>query len=256
MSIMTKEGFSQLRFGYLIFVVGLGVAIFLVTGTYLYWQAEKKNNVQSQRTFSDMQSRLANAKRERDDLRNSEDTYKALTARGIFITEKRLDLLDAMEALKNRHKISTLEYEMSAQRPLQLASGTSLTAIDALGSRIRLKATALHDGDMVAFLDEFPRMQRGLFPIDRCIIKRNQASAAEGANPANVQISVADLINNNADDNPDANADAAAKLLAEKLKPKLEIDCALEWITLFDKSAPIVPIAAVASNTATAGAQK
>ncbi|MFM7293376.1 MAG: hypothetical protein ACKO1K_00965, partial [Burkholderiales bacterium] len=98
MSVMTKEGFSALKFSYLILVAGIGVAAFLVGGTYFWWQTEKKNNVQSQRRLNDAQVRLANAEQQRDDLRNSEDTYLALEGRGVFVAERRLDLLDAMEA--------------------------------------------------------------------------------------------------------------------------------------------------------------
>ncbi len=259
MSILTKEGFGALRFSYLVFVVGLGVAVFLATGSYLYWQAEKKNNIQSQRTIDDVQSRLANAKRERDDLRNSEDTYKALTARGVFVTEKRLDLLETMEALKIRHNIATLEYEMSPQRPLKLASGTSLTAIDALGSRIKMKASALHDGDMVAFLEEFPRLQRGLFPIDRCVIKRANAAASVVVplTPTTPAQQALDLLrraasnvnaNNNNDDDDASNADVNIK----KLTPTIEAECSLEWITLLDKRATVATTTATTASPASA----
>ncbi len=244
MSVLTKEGFAALRFAYLVFVVGIGVAVFLVGGSYIYWQAEKSNNVRSQKSLNDMQSRLANAKRERDDLRNSEDTYQALTARGIFLTEARLDLLDAMQALKNRHQIVSLEYQISEQRPLTLAGGTTLAAVNALGSRIRLKASAVHDGDMVAFLDEFPRLQRGLFPIDRCVIKRSLGSAETGVAQAQRQLT-ARLRANNADDAGDN--DNVQASIAQTVVPAVDFDCSLEWITLLDKRAQAdTKVAAVA----------
>lgn len=248
MSILTKEGFGELRFASLVLVVGIGVAAFLTGGSYIYWQSEKTNNVQSKRAMNDMQSRLANAKRERDDLRNSEDTYKALTARGVFVTEKRLDLLDAMEALKLRHNIVTLEYQMSEQRPLKLAGGATMSAVDALGSRIRLKASTIHDGDMVAFLDEFPRLQRGLFPIDQCVIKRSlgtlQAETEIARRSLAQKTGTADTTENNRE----------RENTAVVITPAIEAECALEWITLVDKRAPAqVPQAAI---TNAAGARK
>jgi hypothetical protein len=254
MSILSKEGFGALRFSFLVFIVGVGVAIFLAGGSYIYWQAEKGNSKQSLRTLNDMQSRLSNAKRERDDLRNSEDTFKALTARGVFVTERRLDLLDAMEALKNRHQINTLEYEMSAQRPLKLAGGTSINAIEALGSRIRFKATALHDADLVAFLDEFPRMQRGLFQIDRCVFKRETNSTANTAPKTStagedVVGSAIRLLR------PTSVADNADTLPPAKQTTSIEAECSLEWITLVDKRtlAPTASTTSPSSNAAGAG---
>ena len=234
MSLMTKEGFGALKFSYFVLAAGIGVAIFLVVGSYLYWQAEKVSNVQSQRRLSDAQSRLANAKQQRDDLRNSEDTYNALVTRGVFIPESRLDLLDAMEVLKARHGITSLAYELSPQRPLRLAGGTTITAVDALGTRIRVRAASLHDGDMLAFLDEFSRMQRGLFPMERCAITRNQRAAALMPPPTAT-----------ATGDGEAVATPATALVSA-----IEADCSLEWITLVDKHTAIAdaPVAATAAQ--------
>lgn len=221
MSVMSKEGLGALKFSYLVLGAGISVAIFLVVGSYFFWQSEKVSNVQAQRRLNDAQARLGSAKQQRDDLRNSEDTYKALVARGMFVPEARLDFLDAMETLKQRHGITSLEYELGAQRPLKLAGGTTISAVDAMGSRLRVKASAIHDGDLLAFLDEFSRMQRGLFPAERCALARNQRAAA----------ATAPLSGGKAGDS--ASGEAAALALVSAL----DADCSFEWITLVDKRA-------------------
>ncbi len=246
MSVITKEGFSTLRFAYVVVVGGIGVALFLTGGSYLYWQAEKANNVISQRALSEMQARLASAKRERDDLRNSEDTYKALTGRGVFIPEKRLDFLDAMDALKSRHNIVSLEFKIGPQRQLKLAGGTAITAVDALGSRIQFKASAIHDGDMVAFLDEFPRLQRGVFPIDRCLLKRSQSSTEAESRQA-AQMLTRNLALSGRPNTPDG--DDERDNFVTTISPAVEAECSLEWITLLDKQAPLAPTKTAASPT-------
>jgi len=223
MSVMTKEGLGALKFSYLVLGAGIAVTIFLVVGSYFFWQSEKGSSVQAQRRLGDAQARLASAKQERDDLRNSEDTYKALVARGMFVPESRLDFLDAMEALKQRHGITTLEYELGVQRPLKLAGGTTITAVDAMGSRLRVKASAIHDGDMLAFIDEFSRMQRGLFPAQLCALSRNQRASAAAAT------TVAPPTGGAAGDG----GEAAPPVLVSAI----DADCSFEWITLIDKRA-------------------
>jgi hypothetical protein len=232
MSAMTKEGFGALKFAYLTLVAGIGVAVFLVLGSYFYWQAEKRNGAQSMRTLGDVQARLANAKRERDDLRNSEATYTALIAHGVFIPEQRLDFVDALDQLKRRHSLVSLEYELAPQRSLTLAGGTNLAAIDALGTRIKIRAKALHDRDMFAFLDEFSRMQRGLFQTDKCQIQRSQASLTAA----------------NAPDRSTGN-EQPVKLIAG-----IEASCSMEWITLADKRA--TPATGPAKESALLGSAK
>ena len=47
--IFSRAGFNALKFAYLVLLSGLGVSAFIVVGSYLYWQTEKKNDQQSQR---------------------------------------------------------------------------------------------------------------------------------------------------------------------------------------------------------------
>ena len=223
---MTKEGVKHLKLAYFVLLAGAAVCGFIIGGSYLYWQSEKKSDVQSMKTLSDMQVRVANVKRERDDLRDSEDTYKAITARGIFIPEQRLDLIEAMRVLQTRHKLVTLQYELGNQRTLKLAGSTAITGVEARGSRILLKASALHDGDLMAFLDEFPRLQRGFFPIDRCVLKPPSGRDGSAApKPAALSAITSPGIASTTEAPP------------TELAAGIEAECSLEWITLYDKKA-------------------
>ncbi len=223
MSTSSPQGgaFKALRFAGLVAFAGLGVAIFLVTGSYLIWQSETKSNVISERNLQELRSRLENARRELADLQGSEETYKSLIARGTFAPERRMDFIEAMAELRKRHNILGLEYEVAPQRPLRVASGAGYAAVGIMASRIRMKIQTYHDGDLMAFLDEFPRIQRGFFPIDKCSVKRTvgleqravaaTTGAAPGASPTSTTSAIAAAI---------------------------EADCTLEWITMVDKSKP------------------
>jgi hypothetical protein len=157
--IFTRAGFKYLKFAYLVLLAGIGVGAFIVGGSYLYWQAEKKNDQQSLRSSQDLRGRLMLAKRDRDDLLGSEDTYKALAQRGTFLAEQRFDLIEALAALKRRHQLVSLSYEVAPQRPLRLGAGGTYNGVSLFASRVKVKVRALHDADLVAFLDEFPRLR-------------------------------------------------------------------------------------------------
>jgi hypothetical protein len=203
-------------------LAGLGVAIFLVSGSYLFWQSETKSEVVSQRNLQELKNRLETLKRERADLQGSEETYKSLIERGAFAPERRLDLIETLAELKKRHKLLGLEYDVAPQRPLKFATGVSYPAVGIMASRVHVKVQAYHDGDLVAFLDEFPRIQRGFFPIDKCSIKR--VAGAEQRVPV---AAVAGLA-----------VPPAAAALPMTVSATIEADCTLEWITLVDKSKP------------------
>lgn len=214
------SGFKLLRFAVFVALAGLGVAVFLIGGSYLYWQSERSASVTSQRSLTDQRNRLEAIKRERDDLQGSEETYKALIARGAFVPERRLDFVEAMDQLRKRHRLLKLEYEVFPQRSLKFATGPNYAAIDVLASRVRMKIKAYHDRELLAFLDEFPRIQRGFFPLDRCMIKR---VIAETVAPTDDELAV---VNNPSPATPVAPTVA------------IEAECSLEWVTLKDKRSP------------------
>ena len=235
--IFSRAGLKALKFAYFILFAGLGVGAFIVVGSYLYWQTEKKNDQQSQRALQDLRGRLNTAMRDRDDLRGSEDTYKSLAARGMFIAEERFDLIEALATLKKRHQLASLSYELAAQRPLRLNSGIAYSGVNLAASRVKLKIRALHDGDLVAFLDEFPRLQRGFFPLDRCVIKRN-------APPPGTLVAPTVLPD---EESAGAATPTTASVTARATSPTpafnaiaaLEAECSLDWITLQTKGSNV-----------------
>jgi hypothetical protein len=262
MSAASKEGLAALRFPLLVLAAGIGVSVFLVVGSYLYWQAEKKTGTTSAAAVSDLQGRLAAAKRERDDLRNSEATFQALTARGVFVAERRLDLVDALETLKTRHKLISLEYNVLPQRILTLAAGSSVSAVEPLGSRVKLRARAVHDRDLLSFLDNVSQLQRGMFPIQRCTLQfPREGSSAGGVGGAGgvLGVAAAGLQGLATRSEPSLAALAAggeASSVSATARPTLEASCELEWITLRDKSIPVDPASATKPLQAMAGTNR
>lgn len=244
--IFTRDGFRALRLVAVVALVGLGVAIALVVGSYMYWQYEKSNDQQSVRTEAEAKNRLENVRREQNDLRDSAQTYQNLTARGMFITEQRLDLIEAMNALKDRHKLLELQYELQPQRPLKMASGGNYAAVDVLASRMKFKVRAYHDGDLVAFLNDFPRIQRGFFPLDRCVMTRRADAerAVRGAGRNETAVVTTPVGISRETDGVDTVALEANSIDSMHA---ITAECTLEWITLQDKRNPSVTAQVVAS---------
>ncbi len=195
----TKEGFGALRLAW----AGLGLAIAaaaaLAWGSHEYLQKEKRDDLASQRQLGEARARVETAKRERDDLRNSSAVFADLVNRGILKEESRLDLIERLDRLKAKHQLIELEYEIQPQRPLPLMGGRVFNAVDVLGSRVRIKAQALHEGEALAFIEELVRPPTGFNPASRCTLARMIPGS------------------------PDA------------LTPRVEATCTLEWISLRDK---------------------
>jgi hypothetical protein len=198
-AIFSREGLRSLRIAWAALVLAVLAAAGLAWGSLLFLQKENRDSLASQRALGEAQARVEAARRERGDLQASSEVFKDLVARGILKEESRLDLIERLDHLKSRHRLLGLDYEIAAQRPLPLPGGRVFNTVDVLGSRLKVRVQALHEGDALAFLQELANPPHGFNPMSRCTLRK-----------------------------VDVGAETA-------LSARVEADCALEWVSLKDK---------------------
>lgn len=198
--IFSREGFTRLRMSWALLVVCIAVSASIGAGGHWYLEREKREGGATNRKLVESRARLENARRERENLIESAEVFRTLVDRGMLKAERRLDLIELLGELKQRHQIALLEYEIAPQRALPLPGGRSFDSVEVMGSRVKFKLGAVHEGDLFAFLDGLSRASRGFYPVDRCTMKRTGDSAPE------------------------------------EIRIRVEADCVLEWISLKEKS--------------------
>lgn len=195
-AVFSKEGFHALRASWILLALSLATALAIGAGGRWITERDKREGSLSSKRVSEARARLDGARRERDNLAESAEVFRALVERGILQDERRLDLIELVDELRRRHGLIALDYDIAPQRPLP---GATYASVDVLASRVKLKARALHEGDALGFIEELSRSQRGLYPVQRCTMKRvDDASAAA-------------------------------------LRARVEAECIVEWITLREK---------------------
>lgn len=197
--IFSKEGFRALRFAWGLVAVAVVAGAGIVAGSQWYHDKEKRDTATHGKRLQEARARVEAARRERDSLQESAEVFRSLVERGLLQSERRLDLVELVNQLRARHQLAALDYEIAPQRSLPLAGGRVFASVDVLASRVKLKARALHEADIVGFIDSLTRTPQGFYPVDRCVMRR-----VEAANPDSIQ-------------------------------PRVEADCTLEWITLKEK---------------------
>jgi hypothetical protein len=195
-TVFSKDGFQALRAAWILLALSALAAGAIGAGGQWILEKDKREGGQTEKRLREARARLEGARRERDNLSESAEVFRALVDRGILQDERRLDLVELLAELRRRHNLLGLDYEIAPQRPLP---GTSFSSVDVLASRVKVKARALHEGDLLAFIEELSHSSRGLYPVDRCAIRRV--------------------------------GDGSAVLL----RVRVEADCGLEWITLREK---------------------
>jgi len=148
----------------------------------------------------DIQSKLARARDEQQELRDKIDRFQALKARGYIGAEQRLDWIEAIARIRAARRIFKLDYEFAPQRPVDagiLPGGASAGGFEIMASQMQLQLQLLHEGELLAFLAELRDTVQALVQVRSCTIERIPPSNTDRGNNA-----------------------------------QLKADCTLEWITL------------------------
>jgi hypothetical protein len=200
-AVFSREGTRRLQGSWVMLALSIGCAVALGIGGKLYLEHEKRTRLGAAQKLEQARSRLETARRERDNLRESADIFRTLVERGILQGERRLDMVELINGLRTREQLFALDYEIAPQRALPLPGGRAYPAVEVLSSRVKLRMRALHEGDVLGFVEGLTTSRQGFFPLDRCTMRRMESTA------------------------PDA------------LMPRVEAECSFEWITLKDKNA-------------------
>jgi hypothetical protein len=196
--LWTAEGRRTLLSSWALLAVSLLAGAAIVFGSQWYLEKEKRDTAASARRVLEARARLDGARRERDSLHESADVFRTLVERGLLQNERRLDLVELVNKLRASHQLFALDYDIAPQRTLELPGGRNFPSVDVLASRVKLRARALHEGDVLAFVSALSQTPQGFYPVDRCLLRRVESPPAS-------------------------------------LMPHVEADCTLEWITLREK---------------------
>jgi hypothetical protein len=196
--VFNRKGLVALQLPIALLALSIVGAIGIVAGSRLYADKERRTSAESGQRLQEARARVDTARRERDNLVQSAEVFRTLVDRGLLQGERRLDLVELVNSLRARHQLSALDYEIAPQRPLQLAGGRGFGSIDVLASRVKLRARALHEGDLLGFIEDLTQTPQGFYPVDKCTLRRIDAPA-------------------------------------DSIQPRIESECTLEWITLREK---------------------
>ena len=139
--VFSKEGLRALVTSWVLLAVAIVGGVAIVAASHWLFEREKRESANYDRRVTEARARLDGARRERDSLQQSSEVFRTLMERGLL-----QDLVEMVNALRARHQLFALDYEIAPQRPLVLAGGRVYASVDVLASRVKLKARALHEG--------------------------------------------------------------------------------------------------------------
>ena len=164
-----SKDFPKLQYSLLtlLLLMFLGTAIALFSRNHLKIAQADFSAVQSER--NGIEGKLRQVRSEEDDIRRKAAVFNTLATRGMIGAEQRLEWVELLKELRDRHRLSELRYEFSPQHPLENNPAENLILY---ASTMRLQLKLLHEEDLIHLLDDLRKEALALIQIRRCDLSR------------------------------------------------------------------------------------
>jgi hypothetical protein len=165
-------------------------------------QREARGEVRAAREArAQARERLARIAEEEREVKEKLQVYLRLRELGVLGEERRLEWADAMTRIRTQRELPDLRYRVERKRLLTSVGGKA-APVDFYASTMKVDVAALHEGDLLNFLNDLRDTGNAYYAVRRCSIART------GPSPA-----VAGLV------------------------PRLRADCDIDLITIIDRAA-------------------
>lgn len=162
-------------------LIGIGVASLVVSDNRLVEARRAQKAAQDQlRSTRDRVSRVAEEERE---IRDNLVHFEKMAGRGMVGSEKRLEWIESIAAIRQRRRLFEIRYTVDAQRVVdypgivQTRKGDGATF---MASRLKLDMQLLHEGDLLDFLSDLEAAGNSLVSPRSCSISRVEGAGGGG----------------------------------------------------------------------------
>ena len=164
----------------------LALAMTLAGGAAIWASNElatevRQSHAQAQSGRDAAQRALSATRAEEAEIAAKIDRFRHLVERGAVGPEQRLAWVELIRDARARHGLGAVDYEFSPQRPLDPALAPADTGqLEATSSALRIRMPLLHEGQLVALLDDLVQHASALVRVRECTISRAAATAPGG----------------------------------------------------------------------------
>jgi hypothetical protein len=150
----------------------------ILTGTaYRFYDRQDQALGNAQASWAGLSESVAKIEEEQQIIRSYRPRYLELEAEMVVSEEDRLELVEAVATIRDRHRLWAMQLDVEKQATMPLSeegayddSGTTM-AVQA--SRIRITIPLLHEEDLLKLITELRRIKRGIIVTEECVIKRS-----------------------------------------------------------------------------------
>ncbi len=171
-------------------LIGVGMAVSAsaatVGATYYYVSALSEENSQYQAALNQIRDRYVAAIQERQLIERYWPQYRQLQTNGFVGDENRLDWIDLLHGMAAKHRVLGLSYEVLPRAVAAVDQNVNTGEFQLQGSEMILRLDLLHEGNLLALLQDISTQNAGIFNLKSCSIDRVQPEVTTSSATANV----------------------------------------------------------------------
>lgn len=145
-----------------------------------------KNMKSAQRQLSDARKKLDDAESDRANMSIYARKYAMLVDYDIIGNEQRLDWMEELDSLHQRHVVADFKYTIAPQQLYTPSPALDTGNFELKLSGLSLQLELLHETQLIRFFDALRANIKGWFIIDHCTLERGntKADANDAASPS------------------------------------------------------------------------
>jgi hypothetical protein len=190
MAAFQPTDLKRIQWSIALLVVLTAVGVATVMASLKFREVAVKSLKQATAIQSEIKGKLARAYDEELELRDKIKRYNEMDQQGIIGEEHRLDWIEQIKKVEEKHKLLEIQYELSPQKPLdaKILPGAAAGNFETLWSPMRLEMPLLHELDLLNFLDDLNRRVTAYLRLRSCSIDRLPPQAAAKGPSATAQL--------------------------------------------------------------------
>ncbi|MEF8733370.1 MAG: hypothetical protein V5B40_16140 [Candidatus Accumulibacter meliphilus] len=189
--------FRKLQASVVLAVLMIAVGALALYFAFAAMKRAEQGRVSIAAQFAEADGKLKQVRNEESEVKQKSIVFNKLQERGIIGDEQRLDWVELLKEIRDKHRLIDLRYEIAPQRMLEGQLGNDFVFF---ASSMKLELKLLHEEDVTRLLDDLRRQAKALIRVKSCRIERLPATGEQRGG-------------------------GRANLLA---------DCEIEWLTLRD----------------------
>lgn len=183
----SQADLPQIKWSLLTFLLTLTIGGSAVFISQKYANSAQVAKRVAQQQLTEARNKLNASHDDQQNMATYTKEYSAIQRREIIGEEQRLNLIEALETLRQQNRVIDFKYAITPQQPYKPVPALDSGNFDLKLSAMKLQFDLLHEGQLINFFDSLRHDMNGWFILEKCTLERNTGSAQNDISSAQLK---------------------------------------------------------------------